>query len=603
MTELFSATAIAAGQAVFKKSVSDLYEYISEKTGKKILQWNTEKKIETLYKKISKVRQVKTIWQVDKPVDLSEFYCDPHIKIDKERKIVRKIADIGLKGNILIEGIAGQGKSIFLRYLSSRELLYGEGIPLFIELRRVDKDHSLKDRIVAAFDALGLDVDDELFKVLANSGKIVLMLDAYDEIPGELKSSVLTDIEDIVSKHENIRVITTSRPQENIRTSNYFSNVVLDNLKKKEYQEVIKKLAKDQDWANSLIGHIEHRSPHIKSLLFSPLMVTLLVLLYKSYQHLPANLSGFYDVLFQMLLQRHDGTKPGFTRQRKCDLDDIQYRNAFEALCLLAKKSPQQSFSISVLHGVAEEAIAQTNLKAKPADFINDIVRITCLILREGDEHRFIHKTVQEYYAASFIQKKPDTWAKQLYTRISDSDNRYKWQQELEFLSEIDSYRYNRYFLLPICLDVLSLSEKQLQEKRLPATIQQAKFILNGVYIYFGSRNIVGYYYGSPIISFEDEVASLIDKIVQLYDKNPVTVDSFIEIQKINPTKGNPPEVRGILEEKIPIPASLFLDHPEYSLSTLSVIDKFFANIFHIAQDISLSLEKTESSSLLDGLV
>ena len=162
MNELFSAASILAGETLFKKAVSDLYDYINEQTGRKITQWNTEKKVASLYKKISKVRQVKTIWQVDKPVDLSEFYCDPHVVVDEERKIVRKIADIGLEGNILIEGTAGQGKSIFLRYLTSKELLYGEVIPLFIELRRIDKDHSFKNRIFAAFESLGLDVDDEL---------------------------------------------------------------------------------------------------------------------------------------------------------------------------------------------------------------------------------------------------------------------------------------------------------------------------------------------------------------------------------------------------------------------------------------------------------
>jgi len=463
MNAISTAAATLAGKEVFKKVVVGIYEYCLNEAGHTLKQWSTERQIETLFRKISQVRKVKTIWQVDKSVDLLAFYCDSHVLLGKKRKRIAQLDDFGLNDNIVIQGIAGQGKSIFLRYLCANELWRGQYIPLFLELRRINHDASLKDRIENAFHSLGLSVDQTLFNALASSGKVLLLLDAFDEVPDELKSQVLTDIEDLASRHEHLRIIVTSRPNHNIQTSNHFTVVTLDNLQGTEYAQVINKLAVRQAWAQELIEHVEKRASHIKELLCTPLMVTLLVLSYKSYQKLPAKLSDFYDSLFQTLLQRHDGTKPGFTRQRGCSLDDNEYRLVFEVLCILAKKKSQKGLSSRIIYDLSKDALSQCGYKSNPGKYVDDIVRITCLIVRDGEEYRFIHKTVQEYHTASYIQKKPDKWASNFYGRVFKKNVFREWQQELEFLSEIDSYRYNRYFYFPAILDLLQIVDNDFE--------------------------------------------------------------------------------------------------------------------------------------------
>ncbi|MCK4839319.1 MAG: NACHT domain-containing protein [Desulfobulbaceae bacterium] len=603
MTDLVALVGATAGKELFKKVVGDLYGFVCERTGRKIRQWNTERKIETLYRKMSLVRKVKTIWQVDKPVDLSAFYCDSHVVIDKKRKTIRKLEDLGARGNLLLEGIAGQGKSIFLRYLCAVELAQGSIIPLFLELRRIDSTHSLRNRIYAAFSALGLDVDDDLFEALAASGKVLLLLDAFDEVPENLKSSVLTDIEDIADQYEDMRIIVTSRPHQTVRASRHFSIVTLDNLDGDEYAQVVIRLAKGQAWAASLVDHIEQRASHIKPLLCTPLMVTLLVLLYKSYQHLPAKLSEFYDTLFQILLQRHDGTKPGFTRDRSCDLDDIQYRNVFEAVCLFAKKNNQQTFTAAELRDITKNALMHCKLETPPAAYVNDIVRITCLILREGEEHRFIHKTVQEYYTAAFVCSKPEPWAKQFYTRILKNKSQGGWWQELDFLSEIDTYRYNRYFWLPAHLAALEISEKQLQSKRPKVSMKQAKSLLAPLFFNFQKTGMRAEWISIDMPFLHDlvitEVARLvIDKKFAVHDlpKIPSSVlKKHFRTHKI--MEGHFRRYKNIQ------PASMLLDKPEFGRLALAAIDAHFDRLFLEAQKLSTALKKIESPSLLDGLI
>jgi len=114
-----------AGKELFKKLVSDVYDFIVSFTGSRVKYWNTEKKIEKLYRQISKIRKVKTIWQIDKAVDLKSFYCDSHVLLNGKRQRIDKLDDFNTKENLIIQGIAGQGKSILLRYICSVELVLG----------------------------------------------------------------------------------------------------------------------------------------------------------------------------------------------------------------------------------------------------------------------------------------------------------------------------------------------------------------------------------------------------------------------------------------------------------------------------------------------
>ena len=85
------------------------------------------------------------------------------------------------------------------------------------------------------------------------------------------------------------------------------------------------------------------------------------------------------------------------------------------------------------IYSLSQQALEQYYLKDSPSSFIDDIVKITCLIIRDGEEYRFIHKTVQEYYTASYIKKKPEHWAMEFYNRFMNSDAHFAWDQELEF--------------------------------------------------------------------------------------------------------------------------------------------------------------------------
>ncbi len=453
-----SETQSAIQNKALENFVNDVYAYIKKKAKLQIIKWDTNKKVQILYKQINKVKLVKTLWQVDKAVDLSSFYCDSHLIIDGIRKKILRLSDLPIDRNILITGIAGQGKSIFLRYLCGKTLAEGKMVPVFIELRKIQINESLIEYIINFLNILKIKADNDIFEYFSEKGKIVLFLDGFDEIMDDIRSSVIRDIENLTLKYEKLRIIVTSRPEGGLEMLSSFEIIKLDNLLETEYQVVINKLLDDKKTAKNLIKQIEVNKSSVEELLVTPLLVTLLVMTYKTYQEIPDQLSDFYESIFQILLQRHDGAKPGYKRTRKCKLNDKQFRDLFENLSYQLKKFSKSIFLYAELYDIIKDIFKKNGIVENPDDFLCDIIKITCLILKEGSEYRFIHKSVQEYYASSYIRKKPEIIAKQFYESCAQLYSNSYFSQELKFLKEIDSYRYNKFYLIPLYCHFLNFS-------------------------------------------------------------------------------------------------------------------------------------------------
>lgn len=460
MELLLIGAGVAKGKEQLKKLVESIQDVATDKTKKFLRDLKTERQISRLYSQIGKVRKVKTLGQLDKAVDLMSFYCDSHIYTENKRKKITRISDFGVDENILIEGIAGQGKSIFLRYLCGVELVLGDYIPIFVELRKISEKQSLLSLVVQALKSYHLNVTEEIFAELAGTGRLLLLLDAFDEVADGAKQDLLREIEQLANEQENLRILITSRPESGIAACPLFHVVKLSDLKNDEYMNVIRKISPDLELAHRLISQIKAHKGGIQQLLHTPLLVTLLVIRFKSFQELPEQLSDFYDSLFQVLLQRHDGLKAGYKRPRRCTLNDIQYRQVFEAFCFILKGDNQKRLNEMSVYKAVEKSLRERHIKADSQAFTADIVEVTCLLVKDGEEYRFIHKSVQEYYAACFIKEKPDVVVKKLYARLFSYREAEIFKQELRFLAEIDKYRYYKYGVLPYLMKVFSVSEK-----------------------------------------------------------------------------------------------------------------------------------------------
>jgi len=591
------AAAAYAGKAAFKKLAEEIYSQVKTSSGRKLKQWSTEARINQLFTKIGKVRKVKTLWQIDKAVDLHSFYCPSHAIVRRARRQVRSFDDIDVGEHVLIHGIAGQGKSMLMRYLCATELVRGKYIPVFVELRRLQDRRSLNTEIFASFKALDLDVDGGTFAALAGSGRLLLLLDGFDEVAEAQVQRVIGELEDLALNHENITIVVSSRPDSGLEVSPHFQVVRLDDLKGEEYKAVIYKLLDDTRTADDVIDQIESHEGVIKECLSTPLMVTMLVIIYKSFAAIPAQFSEFYDSLFQVLLQRHDGVKPGFRRQRRCSINDTQYRHIFEVMCFTSKRIKSTLFSEGDIANCAAEALKLSKVDEDEDRFITDIIKITCLIVKEGGQCRFLHKSVQEYYAASMIRRKPDVWIHNFYSKMIDLQNVRPWQQELAFLSEIDSYRYNRFYLLPLTLRLFGCEDGMLLPAAPTADAHTVKKVMGEISVGLdlsGSRS-------TPQLAYHASTDPLTRRFISsLWTLDCREVIEAINAGKIDASKFVSDSSRAQI---VRVSIGTIVDSGLLHTELIALVNRRFKEIYKQAVTIQRSLVEQESDDLLNSLL
>lgn len=440
---------LMAGAKILQKPLNDLYDLGKDVAKTHLSRWRSTKTINQLYKKISVVQKVKTIWQVDKEVKLLSFYYPSKLIIDGKSKAILSVRDLPPANHIVLQGTVGQGKSIFLRFLCIRELSQGSRIPVFLELRRLEQGRSLRSFIYDGLRNLGFNIDNQLFYFYVHSGKFLFLLDAFDELDKDLVTSAIDELEGFAQTYPQLQILVTSRPDSGIERSTHFRVYKLAPLTENDHRAFLEKILPEKQKVSEILKAIKQNSGKIGSLLTTPLMMTLLVIIYKAEQSIPNELSDFYDNLFQTLLSRHDQSKPGFVRKRYCKLGERQIQELFEAFCFVTRQKDLSALSEEQMYESVKIGAKHAGISCEEKSFLQDMTKVACLMQEEGFKYYFIHKSVQEYHAASFIRHCPDEMAITFYAKLQEGSHWHSWRQELTFLSQIDKYRFTKYFRLP----------------------------------------------------------------------------------------------------------------------------------------------------------
>ncbi|MDF2403690.1 NACHT domain-containing protein [Aeromonas sp. 5HA1] len=587
--------AVAANTVIsesVKKGVSDLYDFLKGKSKIAVAKWRAERGVEDLSVHVKSIRNVKTIWQIDRAVDLKEFYVPPHIKVGTERMKVFSVDDIPRGRCVLIEGIAGQGKSMLMRYLCSQELLEGTRIPIFIELRRIRKEECIFDYIARYLEILGLQVDKDSFYEFLKKGKVTIYLDGFDEVNPEVRDRLVGEIESLCVAQRECRLLITSRPFQTIRSLACLDVIQLDKLIKHEYKEVVYKISDNREYADALIKVVESHKQDIKGILCTPLFITLLVISYKSYQQIPDQLSDFYDSLFRVLLQRHDGTKPSYVRPRKTKLNDTKFRDGFEYFCYLSKKHKKQNLTVDEMLTTAECSLKKANIETEADDFISDISDVTCLIISEGDEWRFIHKSIQEYFTASYIRRVPENNAKKIYSELAKK-YRQDWIAEIKFLSEIDEYRYAKYFFIP-CVKKIVGNSSNFDGEPPKITMSLVKSILGGYKVTFhvGRDRLI-----KAQVSFDDDISTPLHEIVMLCSS--FLLQQITKTKLIEPIKNCVPEVEHVSYES---DLNKIMADDRAKKAAFKFTEHIISRLYRKGRNYEIMIKETEQENIDDGL-
>jgi hypothetical protein len=441
---------ISVALGLLKKPIESLISTAAGRVKDELVRLKAEAQIKTIYQKLNYTQKVKTIWDVDRARSLSSFYYPAKIKTSAGTKQQLSNLDELPSNAVVLSGTVGQGKSILLRYLLGKEMRSGNRLPLFVELRKVSLN-GLEAYLQKIFgELLETAFHSELFKLFAEAGKISFLLDGFDEIDPDRAQDLMSSIERLVTQFPNARVVVTSRPASGIETSALFDIIHIAPLSDSDFPGFFNKILSRERELAEMISSAVLSSASVKAVASTPLLATLLTIVYRSTQRIPADFSEFYEELFQILLVRHDRSK-AYTRKRKTNqvLGDREMQQAFEAFCYKAHADGRSEISKIKALEISKSAIAARELICREDDFIEDVIRVTCLLQEEGSNVEFVHQSVREFYAAKYVASRPEEIAAKFYETLGVNGNWKKWDQVISFLSHLDKYRASRYYLIP----------------------------------------------------------------------------------------------------------------------------------------------------------
>lgn len=430
----------------------DIYNLSKTKGRSFLASVDIDSASEKINNKINKILMIRTIYDSKKTQHISEFYYPTKVVMpDDTIKTFNNIREIDVSDNIIIEGTVGHGKSMLMRHLTLNEIITKQSLPIFIELRTLQKTENLTNIICNYLtDILEITILKENFDDLANSGKLTLFLDGFDELNKDLVPNIINLLEQWSIKFPNMKIICSSRPYNSLQNSPHFLSLTLSPYDEHDQSGFIQKLTNDIDISKQLVQKIGESAIGLREVLKTPLMLTLFVMTYQTKLQIALSISDFYRDIFDVLMNRHDYLKSPFERVRYVNATQAELEDIFQEFCFYTKNNGNKtSFDKQYFSEGLQEACGILGLKFDYNEIISELTKNICLILKDGNEYSFIHKSIQEFFVANLLRSFDTSVLQKFYTDMYDVEFYHRYEVELKFLSEIDKLNYYKFLVIP----------------------------------------------------------------------------------------------------------------------------------------------------------
>lgn len=367
-------------------------------------------------------------------------------KEEKQIDLLNLILNQSIQKNLTIIDNAGMGKSTFSKYLVLKILENQDfkKIPIFLELRKINKEISLIDYIMNQInDNSSHHININIFKKLLERKQFIFIFDGFDEVTKENSEKLGKDISDFSLKYNENIIILTTRNQEFIPSLNKGELYNFSILTNNQIEALILRFDStvDIDIGKKLINHENFKALDF-NLFRTPLMVGLLYKAFGYNNTIDKDITVFYDELFNALYKGHDLTKAGFSRIKSSNLDIEKFRNLFRAFSFTSLYENKSYFSNqSEALETIKKASSLASIKLdNNGGFFNDLNESVPLLVRDGLEYKFIHKTISEFFAAEFLTY--SEISDDLFNKINSNKLEKYFEKSFEFLYKINSSLY-----------------------------------------------------------------------------------------------------------------------------------------------------------------
>lgn len=379
---------------------------------------------------------------------------------------------------LIVLGKPGAGKTTFLKHVATQcnsGGLQADKVPIFITLKdfaETEEQPSLLEYINEQFASYG--VEDTAAQQVLSQGQALVLLDGLDEIRETDCYRILQEVRSFAAKFYSNHFVITCRIATREYTLEQFTEVEVADFDEEQIGGFVKKwfASKDASKSAKFIQKLQQNRP-IQELANSPLLLTLLCLIFEESADFPSNRSELYKEGLNVLLRKWD-TKRNIEREQIYKKLSVQHKeDLLSQIALMTFQRGDYFFRQKELEQHIADYIrnlpnVSTQLEALQLDSEAVLKSVEAqhglLVERARGIYSFSHLTFQEYFTAREIVASSDpraleTALQQLVSHITER----RWREVL--LLSVGMLR-NADYLLQLMkqrIDQLIAQDKQLQ--------------------------------------------------------------------------------------------------------------------------------------------
>lgn len=452
-------------ETIFKPKLDSLEKWLKKtKIDNEVYNYHLyESRFENyLLRTIEKCSIVNTLIFPNQQINIESIY-QPLTLIDNNLKIIDKIKIDTFPKNlfekyqrILISDSAGMGKSTLSRFICLHAIKENRGIPVFIELRKIDSKNTIMKEFFKQINSIDEIFDIDFIVRLLKTGEFIIVFDGFDEIITDVKEIVTQDIRNFVSNSSENFFLLTSRPEGALATFGDFKVTNIQGLSQPEAYQLFEKYDGicNSKLSVNLINEINSVNNQVTEFLVNPFLVSLLYKTYSFKRDIPSRKSTFYNDVYCSLYQDHDLSKDSYKRDKASKLDIQDFRLVLREFANLTVKKGEVEYEKPKASQYIKECKEKLPfLNFKESLYIQDLLTTVPIFTTEGNNIKWAHKSLQDYFAAEFITFHPK---KELIINSLIEKDVQKYANIIDLIIELDPNLIRQYVLPNILRDLIS---------------------------------------------------------------------------------------------------------------------------------------------------